>query len=337
MKHAVLVKTGGPDSIQIQETEKPAPANKEITIKVDHAGVAFADVMMRHGIYPGAPKMPFTPGYDVCGSISEIGSGVSGFSIGEKVIALTQFGGYAQYASVHYKRAIKVPDNINTAEAVTLVLNHISAYQMLTKYKKLRPGNTVLIHSAAGGVGTAATQIARSMGLKTYGTCSTSKINIVKNLGATPIDYKKEDFVTRTRELEPQGVDFVLDPIGGEHWVQSRKVLKSQGTLVGFGFFSLFDHDRPIGSFMDAGRIILSLMIKTWIPGLKKFHLYSIQPKNHKAVQKSLREVLEMYNNGDIKPIIGKEYKLNEVSKAHEELANSKAHGKLILNCKDPA
>ncbi|MES0491293.1 MAG: zinc-binding dehydrogenase, partial [Leptospirales bacterium] len=285
MKHAVLTKIGGPESLELQETTIPKPLKDELLVKVDHAGVAFADVMMRHGKYPSAPKLPFTPGYDICGTVVETGDNVSDFNVGDKIIALTQFGGYAQYATVHHGRAIKVPELITTSEAVVLVLNYISAYQMLTKYKKLTSGNTVLIHSAAGGVGTAALQIARTMGLKTYGTCSTGKTKIVEQNGGIAIDYKTVDFAQQMRKLEPDGVDFILDPIGGNHWIQSKSVLKPKGTLVGFGFFSMFQNDKVIGSIMDIGKIMIPLILGSMLPGAKKFHMYSIKPNQYGKIQ----------------------------------------------------
>ncbi len=333
MKQAVLYQTGGPDSFQICEMDEPEIKQDEILVRVDHAGVAFADVMMRHGVYPKMPKLPFAPGYDICGIVLKTGVKVSNIKIGDKVIALTQYGGYSQLAKVHCQRAIAVPNDTDSAEAAALVLNYISAYQMLTIYVQFKPGQKILIHSAAGGVGTAATQIAKAMGLKVYGTCSAKKAHIVEACGATPIDYQNCDFVEILNEQEPGGVDVVLDPIGGPHWVRSQKVLRPGGILIGFGFFSLFSKDKIIGSFLNSAKYIVSLNIGSLLPRAKKFKLYSIRPNDHRAIQESLRCILDMYLHGKIKPVIYQTYPLEKVSQAHFDLANSVSYGKIVLSC----
>ena len=333
MKQAVLYQTGSSNSFKIQKMEPPELKKDHILVKVDHAGVAFADVMMRHGKYPGAPKLPFAPGYDICGIVQKVGDSVTGISVGDKVIALTRFGGYSQLAVVHYKRAVKVSQNINSAEAAALVLNYISAYQMLSKYKNLKTGNKILIHSAAGGVGTAAAQIGSFWGLKVYGTCSTKKKSIVEQCGGIPIDYTKNDFVPVLRDLEPDGFDIILDPIGGRHWLRSKSLLNRTGILIGYGFFSMFNKDKVVSGLTESVKLILSLIFKSGLPGGKKFKLYSINPNNHKEIQDSLKNILEMYLNRKIKPVIYKIYNLEDVSKAHFDLANSISYGKIILNC----
>jgi len=333
MKQAMLYKTGGPDSFKICSAPELVLTDEEILVNVEYAGVAFADVMMRHGKYPKMPALPFVPGYDICGIVKEVGNSVAGIRKGDKVIALTQFGGYSQQTKVHYKRAVAVPNNVSGADGACLVLNYISAYDMLHKYKHFIPANKILVHSAAGGVGTALLQIARSMGLKVYGTCSTSKMDIVKRNGGIPLDYTKCDFAEVLKQLEPDGFDAAFDPVGGAHWLKSRSILKSNGILVGFGFFSMFDKDNIIGGIMDSGKIILKLILVSFIPGSRKFKLYSIQPGNHTAVQKSLTAVKELYLAGKIKPEIFKIYPLEEVGKAHFDLANSVSHGKIILDC----
>ena len=335
MKQASLIKTGGPDSFKIQSIETPPVGKNQILVKVDHAGVAFADVMMRHGKYPRMPKLPFTPGYDICGTVQAIGKSVTDINIGDKVIALTQFGGYSQFSIVHYKRAIKVPNDIDSSEAVALVLNYISAYQMLSKHTHQNSNKKILIHSAAGGVGTAATQIALLLGYKVYGTCSTTKVKIVEKCGGIPIDYTKNDFVKTLKELEPEGFDLILDPIGGDHWLKSIEVLKRKGLLIGYGFFSMFQKDKIIGSVMDSGKLILSLSVKSLWPWAKKFKLYSIRPDHYKEIQSSLKEVLNMYIDGKIKPVIYRIYPLDEVSKAHYDLVNSLSYGKIVLDCRE--
>ena len=331
----MLYKTGGPDSFRIAPAVEPSISDEEILIQVEYAGVAFADVMMRHGQYPKLPKLPFTPGYDVCGVVEKTGKAVSGIRKGDKVIALTQFGGYSQIAKVHFKRAVVVPSSMPGAEAVSLVLNYISAYQMLHKYRTFNTGDKILIHSAAGGVGTALLQIARSMGLKVYGTCSSSKIHIVERNGGIAVDYTKCDFVQTMQQLEPDGMDAVFDPVGGSHWLASRDTLKQNGLLIGFGFFSMFEKDNVAGSIMDSGKLIVKLLFTSLLPHSRKFKLYSIDPNNHNAIHKSLESVKELYLNKKIKPEIYKIYPLQEVAQAHYDLANSVSYGKIILDCRN--
>lgn len=333
MKSVILYKTGGIDSFKVEEVTIPAVKAEQILVRVEFAGVAFADVMMRHGKYPKMPKLPFTPGYDIFGIVEKTGANVSGIKAGDKVIALTQFGGYAEKAVVHYKRAIKVADDIEGSEAAALVLNYISAYQMLNKYKPLAPGNKILVHSAAGGVGTALVQIASSMGLKVYGTCSPNKQEVVKKCGGIPINYKEKNFVKVLKEIEPAGVDMVFDPIGGKNWLESGKVLNKAGMLIGFGLFSMFNKDKVIGSMLDAFKIIFRLVLKSLLGG-NKFKFYNIQPDNFPEIQNALEKILDLYTSKSIKPVIYKIYSMDDVSSAHFDLANSKSYGKIILDCR---
>jgi len=330
MKKVVLTKIGGPDALVIQDAEIPEPRAHEILIKVDKAGVAFDDVMMRHGRYPKAPSLPYTPGYDVCGFVTQKGGEVTDFEIGDKVVALTQFGGYAEYATAHSGNAVKIPMEMDSSEAVALGLNYISAYDMLTRYNTPKPGSSLLVYSAAGGVGTAVLQIAKSMGLKIYGAASAGKLALLKQLGAIPLDRDEKLLSERVHELEPEGVDMVLDPVGGEHWRKALGLIKKGGSLIGYGFLSMFDHDKPVSNLYELGKSLLS--IKVFNYG-RKFHHYNIMPWNHKAIRESMEAVVRMYTEGKIKPVIGKVYSLMDARKAHEDLATGKATGKLVLDC----
>lgn len=326
MKKIILTKLGGPESLEIQDAEIPEPGDNEIQVKVSKAGVAFAEVEMRHGRYPKAPKLPYTPGYDICGIVTKTGKSVEGFNVGDKVVALIQFGGYAEYAIADANLAVTIPQSADSTEAAALGLNYISAYQMLTKFRGNEKGGSIVVHSAAGGTGTALIQIAKNMGLKIYGTASATKLALLTKLGAIPIDRNKEETI---KDLEPEGVDMVLDPIGGEHWHKALKLIKKGGSLVAYGLLSMFDHDKPVGGLYDLGRQILSLKVFNYG---RKFHMYNL-PWNDKAVHDALQTVVQMYQDGKIKPVIGKVYSLLDAKKAHEDLASGKAQGKLILDC----
>ncbi len=196
-KKAVLFKTGDIDSLRIEESEIPKPGRGAICVRVKAAGIAYADIMMRHGKYLGAPAIPFVPGYDICGTVDEIGEGVDSFKIGDLIAALTQFGGYAQYVCVDAGRAVTVPQGANENEVVALVLNYVTAYQMLHRVAKIKQGAKVLIHSGAGGVGSALLQLGQLMDLKIYACASAGKHDVVRELGGRSfvfyhIDFKKD-------------------------------------------------------------------------------------------------------------------------------------------------
>ena len=220
---------GGPEVFKWIEDDLPVPAPGQVRVKVIAAGVAFADVLMRHGLYPGAPAFPFAPGYDIVGEVDALGDGVSGFAIGQRVAALTMIGGYSRYTIVPAAHLVPVPDNLDPAEAVSLVLNYVTAYQMLQRVAKLRQGQRFLVHGAAGGVGTAALQLGNIAGLEMFGTASKSKLELVSALGATAIDYRCENFLERIRQLAPEGLDAVLESIGGKTRTDSYHCLRRGG------------------------------------------------------------------------------------------------------------
>jgi NADPH2:quinone reductase len=331
-KKVVLVATGGPEVLKVVEDEVPEPGENELRIRTEYAGVAFADIMMRHGKYPGSPKVPFTPGYDIVGRVDSLGKGASHLKIGQKVAALTRFGGYAHYICIAQEKVVIVPDKANSSDTVCLVLNYITAYQMLHRIAKVKPGQNILIHSAAGGVGTALLQLGKTLGLKMYGTASRRKHNTVKKFGGIPIDYKQYDFVAMVSKHEPEGVDAVFDPVGGDHCKRSLKVVKKGGILVGFGALAMFENGRITGSIM--GTIIKMMGLKVF-SGRKNFTFYGINIDKHPDWYKEdLSKILHLYLKGDIKPVIGKILPLEEVQKAHVLLSEGKIIGKILLDCR---
>ena len=187
-RQVLLTGVGGPEVLEVVERDAPEPGRGEVRVRVLAAGVAFADVLMRHGKYPGAPKIPFTPGYDLVGEVEKLGEGVGGVTVGQRVAALTQVGSYAQRVVVAAEELVPVPDGVDPAEAVALVLNYVTAYQMLHRVAEVRPGERILVHGAAGGVGTALLDLGRLGGLEAYGTASAAKHDAVRRFRATPID-----------------------------------------------------------------------------------------------------------------------------------------------------
>src|SRR5512143_2047569 len=237
MKHTRIIVThyGGPDALRVVEEDCPEPKNGEVRVRVLAAGVSLPDIMAREGIHPETPRVPFTPGWDLVGVVERLGAGVSGIEPGQIVAAMPISGAYAEFVCLPQRELVPVPSGLDAAEAVSLVLNYITAYQMLHRSAKVRPGQRVLIHGAAGGVGSALLQLGRLAGLERYGTCSSRGASAVSDLGGIPIDYQHQDFVEEIRRLTGAGVDVVFDPIGGAHLWHSREALRPGGRVVGYG------------------------------------------------------------------------------------------------------
>ena len=237
MRHRRIIVThyGGPDALRVVEEECPEPKHGEVRVRVLAAGVSLPDVMAREGVHPETPPVPFTPGWDLVGVVDRLGDGISGIEPGRIVAALPIHGAYAEFVCLPQSELVPVPAGLDAAEAVSLGLNYVTAYQMMHRSAKVRPGQRVLIHGAAGGVGTALLQLGRLAGLEMYGTCSSRGASTVSDLGGIPIDYRHQDFVKEIRRLTSEGVDVVFDPIGGTHLWHSRKALRPGGTVVGYG------------------------------------------------------------------------------------------------------
>jgi NADPH:quinone reductase len=215
-RHTRIIVThyGGPDTLRVVEEACPEPKDGEVRVRVLAAGVSAPDIMMREGIHPETPPVPFTPGWDLVGVVDRLGAGVSGIEPAQLVAALPIHGAYAEFVCLPQRELVPVPAGLDAAEAVSLVLNYVTAYQMLHRSGKVRSGQRVLIHGAAGGVGTALLQLGRLAGLEMYGTCSARDAAAVSELGGIPIDYKHQDFVTEIHRQTSEGVDVVFDSIG---------------------------------------------------------------------------------------------------------------------------
>src|SRR2546428_1149787 len=240
MKHTRIIVThyGGPDALQVLEEECPEPKDGEVRVKVLAAGVCLPDLLMREGVHPETPRLPFTPGWDLVGVVDRLGAGISGIEPGQIVAALPISGAYVEFVCLPQRELVPVPSGVDAADAVSLVLNYITAYQMLHRSAQVRSGQRVLIHGAAGGVGTALLQLGYLAGLEMYGTCSSRGASAVSELGGIPIDYQHQDFVREIHRLTSEGVDVVFDPIGGIHLWHSRKALRPGGRVVGYGLIS---------------------------------------------------------------------------------------------------
>jgi NADPH:quinone reductase len=234
----MLTKKGGPEMLQCVELPVEHPGPGQLRVSVRAAGVGATDLIMLAGNYLYAPKMPFVPGYEVAGVVDEIGTGVTGFDLGQRVAALTVHGAFAELIVREAGLFTPIPDGVSDSDAAAVILNYVTAWQMIHRVAKVRAGQTAVVTGAAGGVGTAALQLLRLAGLKTYGAASASKHATLRSLGATPIDYRAGRLDRLTRALEPEGVDFVFDAVGGANTGPCIGALRPGGEVVGFGFLA---------------------------------------------------------------------------------------------------
>jgi NADPH:quinone reductase len=347
LKHTRIIVThyGGSEALQVLEEECPEPQRGEVLVKVLAAGVALPDVMAREGVHPETPKVPFTPGWDLVGVVDRLGAGVSGIEPGQLVAAMPIHGAYAQYFCLPQRELIPVPSGLDAAEAVSLVLNYITAYQMLHRSARARPGQRVLIHGASGGVGTALLQLGRLAELEMYGTCSSRGAAAVSELGGIPIDYQHQDFVQEIRRLTRDGVDAVFDPIGGRHLWQSREALRNGGRVVGYGNTSALR-----GEGLASGRsgrrnrlhgipIYLLYIAGGWLlPGRKRVVPYSIQTLKRlrpALFRQDLMTLLDLLRQKKIKPLVAQRFPLTEARRAQELLGKGGVLGKIVLVCNE--
>jgi NADPH:quinone reductase len=336
-RKVVISRRGGPEVLKLVEEALPEPKAGEARVKIAAAGVAFADVLMREGLYAGVPKPPFAPGYDVVGTIDALGEGVHGFSVGARVAALTKIGGYADYLCVPAESLVPVPDGVDAAQAVALVLNFLTAYQLLHRCARLRAGERVLIHGAGGGVGDALLQLGRLAGLELYGTASKAKLAAVEAAGGKGIDYRNEDFVARVRELTGDGVDAVFDAVGGKQWKRSFAALRTGGMLVGYGFSSATvdgrrSLPRAIANYLGMPRFqLLALMDETRsVMGFNVMVMKSARPEWYRE---DLAALMTMLAERKLEPAVAERVPLAEAERAHRMLGEAAIRGKLVLMC----
>src|SRR5262245_7753603 len=264
--------------LELVEEDLPSPGQGEVRVKILAAGVSYPDVMMRQGIHPEARRLPFTPGWDVVGTVDALGKDDQGVPLGSIVAAMPIVGGYAEYLCLPAGELIPVPPTLDSAEAVCLILNYVTAYQMLHRSAQAKPGESALIHSAAGGVGTALLELARLHGIKTYGTASAGKLKTVENLGGRAIDYKGSDFLEEIRKLPVGGVDMVFDGIGGWNLLRSWRALTAGGRLVAYGLLSTFtDGRRDLKRLVSSAAGWATTYALSLLSRRKQLLIYSIQ------------------------------------------------------------
>jgi NADPH:quinone reductase-like Zn-dependent oxidoreductase len=343
VKHTRIIVTnyGGPDALQIVEEECPEPKAGELRVKVLAAGVSLPDVLAREGVHPETPRVPYTPGWDLIGIVDQIGKAVSGFELGQTVAAMPISGCYAQYVCLPQSEFIPVPAGLDPAEAVAVVLNYITAYQMLYRSAKVKARQRVLIHGASGGVGSALLQLGRLAGVEMFGTCSAQAAEVVKELAATPIDYRNSDFVQEIRRLTGDGVDAIFDGIGGDNLWRSREALRQGGRVVVYGFQAKLHGGRMTSGApsrrhpVRESAILGWYIIRNWFrPGRKSMVPYSIQwlmRLKPAWFRQDLLTLFDLLQQKKIKPLIAQRLPLSQARYAHELLGGGGVIGKIVL------
>ena len=331
-KRIIMTNFGGPEVMQlVEESSLPEPKHGEVRVKVLYAGVNFTDIMIRKGMYPEVKtRPPFTPGYDMVGMVDKVGEGVTRFREGDMVAEMTVIGAWTEYVCLSAESLTYVPETIRPDEALPLVLSYMTAYQLLHRVAKVQPGQRILVHGAGGAVGTAMLQLGRLHDMEMYGTASKSKHDVVRDLGATPIDYRNEDVETRMKSFAPEGLDAVFDPIGGKNFSKSFKLLRKGGKLAAYGFYNAITG--------KGGSIPMDFMhLQLWniLPNRRSATFYSIgalRKKHPDWFREDLTTLFKMLADKKIKPHIAGHYPLEKVQEVHRLIEEAKIKGKIVFD-----
>jgi NADPH2:quinone reductase len=344
MQRVVVDHYGGPEVLTVVDEEAPRPGPGEVRVRVLAAGVSFTDAQIRAGTYMGGPKPPFTPGYELVGIIEELGPACERLHEGDRVGVLTVYGADAERVCVEEKYAVEVPDDLDPAEVVSLIFPYMTAYQMLHRTARVTSGETVLVHGAAGRVGTAALELGKAAGLRLIGTASARDRDAVERLGATWIDYRNEDFLARARELtDGEGVDVVLDGIGGKVALRSFRALRKGdqitgdpgGRLVTMGAYNtLVQGHKSWRAWFEWW----PAMAATWIWGtlssrrhVSGYRVQILRIPHQDWFAEDFEVLLELLREERIHPVVAERLPFSEARRAHEMLERSAAKGKLVL------
>jgi NADPH:quinone reductase-like Zn-dependent oxidoreductase len=323
-KSVIVTARGGPEVLKVVEKSLMPPGEGKARIKILAAPVCAPDITARYGQSPFIPTPPFTPGYAFIGVVDKIGTGVKDVAVGDRVAGLTAYGCYAEYVEWQANQLIPVPENLDPAEAVPLILNYIVAYHAMHRWAKVKTGDKVLIIGASGGIGTAFLQLGKLVGLKMYGLASASKHQILSEYGAIPINYHTQDFVRVIQNSEPDGLDAVFDGMAGDYFKKGFSLLTRGGTLVGYG--------NPLsisGMFKVLGQTALYHLL----PNGKSAKYYStgISRLKWDMFQEDWGALFRLMETGQIRPIIAAKFPLLEAAEANQMLEDGQVIGNIVL------
>jgi NADPH:quinone reductase-like Zn-dependent oxidoreductase len=321
-KSVLVTRRGGLEALQIVVNDLHPPTEGEARIRILATAVCQDDVAIRRGNRPFLKKPPFVPGYSFIGIVDAIGEGVEDVKVGDRVAALTQYGSHAEVIYWEARELVHVPESIDPAEAVTLILNYLVAYQILHRVAKVKAGDKVLIIGASGGVGTAFLQLGKLAGLKMYGLASPGKHHILAEYGATPIDYHTQDFVEVIRQTEPEGINYVFNGMGEETYERSLAVLQRGGMLVHYGA------PQSMAHFV---LLVAKLILYNLLPNGKSIEGYGTHRLGVDLFKQDWTALFKLLEEGKIKPILAGKYPLLEAVKAYGLLESGRVTGNLVL------
>jgi len=336
MRQVVTTATGDIHVLKVQEKPDPTPGPGEVLIRVKAAGLNFADILSRQGLYPDSPPKPCVMGYEVSGLIEAVGDGVGSELVGKAVGAMTRFGGQSDLVVVNATQLFEKPQTLSFEEAAAIPVNYLTAYALIVVMGSLHQGESILIHNAGGGVGLAALEIAKKIGAVTFGTASPSKHQLLAERGLDhAIDYRSQDWLPILKDLTSgRGVDLILDPIGGAHWKKSYAALRHTGRLGMFGV-----------STASANGLSGKLKLVKAALQMPRFHPLGMLNKNRGVFGLNLghmwhepykvavwmQEILKGVDEGWIKPHVDRSFTFDEAGAAHQFLEQRKNIGKVVL------
>lgn len=332
----VLPGIAEPEGLLIEQRPLPVPTAGQVLVRVEASGISFAEHQMLRGGYPGQPRFPFTPGYDLVGIIEAVGPGVDGALSGSRVAAMTKTGGWATHALVAADMLVPVPAGVDPASAATLIVNGLTAWKLLNRTAKVRAGQTIVVLGASGGVGNTLVQLARHAGIRVIGTASTRSADALRAFGAEPVDYRDPDVPARIRELAPDGVDAVFDHLGGPGLLDSFRMLRKGGTLVGYGTFALVD--QPGSTWLKIGRQFARMVWWSLLPNGRRatfFDVWGGRLSNRGGFAARTREdlghVFRLLADGTLTAQVAARLPLTEVAAAMRLAESGTVAGRVVL------
>lgn len=326
MRAVMLTKQGGPEVLETVELPLPSPGPGEVRVKVLATGVGSTDITMRRGTYPYAPKIPFVPGYESVGLVDAVGSGVTDLKEGDRVCALLVHGGYATHVVRGAEHWVKVPEGLDDAEAVSLILNYVTAFQMIEREAKLQPGQWALVNAANGGVGQALLDLLRARGVNVIGAASKSRHDLVRSYGATPIEGRGVALDVSVRAIRPDGVDAAFDGVGGAQTGQCVRATRRGGITVWYGFVGATGLPALI-------RSAFSCFVGSRLTGRRGsfYGITRLYRQNPQPFREDLAKLFELLAAKKITPRIAERLPLLDARKANERLEAGNIEGKLVL------